>query len=85
MSIGLFSGTVLNVRKHIFERKHRNSFRNFSSIVNKYSLVIGCNKSMIRRFVICEFIVIVQLNSPILEIPDPHPGGFLLLNLTRLD
>jgi len=27
---------VLNVRKHIFERKHRKSSRNFSSIVNKY-------------------------------------------------
>jgi len=34
-AIGLFSGTVLNVRKHIFERKHRKSSRNFSSIVNK--------------------------------------------------
>jgi len=34
-TIGLFSGTVLNVRKHIFERKQRKSSRNFSSIVNK--------------------------------------------------
>jgi len=33
--VGLFSGTVLNVQKHIFERKHRKSFGNFSSIVNK--------------------------------------------------
>jgi len=33
------SGTVLNVRKHIFERKYRKSSRNFSSIVNKLSLV----------------------------------------------
>jgi len=41
--MGLFSGTVLNVWKHIFERKHRKSSRNFSSIVNKWSLVIGCN------------------------------------------
>jgi len=50
--IGLFSGTVLNVRKHIFERKHRKSSRNFISSVNKQSLVIGCNKSMIRHNVI---------------------------------
>jgi len=34
-SIGLFSGTVLNARTHIFYRKHRKSSRNFSSIVNK--------------------------------------------------
>jgi len=33
--IGLFSGTVLNVQKHVFERKQRKSSRNFSSIVNK--------------------------------------------------
>jgi len=33
-SIGLFRGTVLNVRKHIFERKHRKSFRNFRMFVN---------------------------------------------------
>jgi len=34
-TIGLFSDSVLNVRKHIFERKHRKSSRKFSSIVNK--------------------------------------------------
>jgi len=33
--IGLISCTVLNVRKHIFEQKHRKSSRNFSLIVNK--------------------------------------------------
>jgi len=32
---GLFSGTVLNVRKHNFEWKHWKSSHNFSSIVNK--------------------------------------------------
>jgi len=40
LSVELFSGTVLNMLKHIFERKHRESSRNFSSIVNKWSLVI---------------------------------------------
>jgi len=50
--IGLFNDTVLNVRKHIFERKHRKSSRNCCSIVSKWSLVIGCNKSMIRHCVI---------------------------------
>jgi len=33
--IGLLSDSVLNVRKHIFEWKHRKSSRNFSLIVNK--------------------------------------------------
>jgi len=31
----LFSGTLLNVRKQIFERMHRKSSRYFSPIVNK--------------------------------------------------
>jgi len=45
-----------NVRKHILERKNRKSSRNFSSIVNKQSLVIGCKKSMIRHCVIWELV-----------------------------
>jgi len=43
IATGLFSDSVLNVRKHIFERKHRKSSRNFSSIIIKYrvwSLVV---------------------------------------------
>jgi len=34
-AIGLFSDSVLNGRKHIFERRHLKSSHNFSSIVNK--------------------------------------------------
>jgi len=56
----MFSGTVLNVRKHIFERKRRKLFCKFGSIVNKYRLVIGCNKCMIRHCVIWELIDIVH-------------------------
>jgi len=63
-TIGLFSGTVLNVRKHIFEWKHRKSSHNFSSFTNKMSFVIGCNKRMIRHCVIWELIDIVSLKSP---------------------
>jgi len=63
-SVHLFSGTVLNVRKHIFERTHPKSSRTFSSIVNKKSLGIGCNKSLIRHCVIWELIDIVPPNRP---------------------
>jgi len=42
--MGLFSDSVLYKRvEHIFERKDWKSSRNFSSIANKWSLVIGCN------------------------------------------
>jgi len=60
---GIFSDSVLNVRKHILSAQHRKSSRNFSSIVNKWSSVIGCKYSMIRHCVIWELSDIVPLNQ----------------------